>query len=152
MAKGVDDALEVLGHKLELDKINIIKNIPQNLPDVLADADQMQQVFFNLIRNAAQAIKEKGAVTITAKDEADKVKVEVADTGCGIPEDKISKIFEPFYTTKGKTAGSGFGLAVVRELVWRNKGNISVKSKVGEGTTFTLDFPKAKPEYENISS
>ena len=143
IAQSVDDALSVVGHELELNKIKLEKNIPSDLLKIMADEDQMQQVFFNLIRNAAQAVEENGTITITAKEDNNRIKVEVADTGCGIPEDKLNKIFEPFYTTKDKVKGSGFGLAIVRELIWRNKGNISVKSKQGEGTTFYLEFPKA---------
>ena len=143
ITESVNDALGVVGHELELNKIKLEKNIPADLLKIMADEDQMQQVFFNLIRNAAQAVEENGTITITAKEDNNRIKVEVADTGCGIPEDKLNKIFEPFYTTKDKVKGSGFGLAIVRELIWRNKGNISVKSKQGEGTTFYLEFPKA---------
>ena len=141
ISQSVEAALDVLGHKLLLDKIKIIKNIPNDLPDIMADEDQMQQIFFNLIRNAAQAIKEEGEITISAKEDTGKVKIEVSDTGCGIPEDKLDKIFEPFYTTKAD--GSGYGLSIVREVVWRNKGEITVKSKIGRHTTFYLEFPKA---------
>ncbi|MDD5504311.1 MAG: ATP-binding protein [Candidatus Omnitrophica bacterium] len=141
VAQSVNAALDILGHKLTLDKIKTSKNIPENLPDILADEDQMQQIFFNLIRNAAQAIKEEGEIAINAKEDSGKIKVEVSDTGCGIPEDKIKKIFEPFYTTKSD--GNGYGLSIVREVVWRNKGEIRVESKVGKGTVFYLEFPKA---------
>lgn len=143
IAQSVEDALILLKHKLELDKIKIEKNIPENLPKIIADEDQIQQIFFNLIRNAAEAIKENGTITITAKEDNNKVKVEIQDTGCGIPEDKLDEVFKPFYTTKGEVKGSGYGLAVVKELVQRNNGNITVKSKAGEGTSFYLEFLKA---------
>lgn len=141
ISQSIEDALGVLGHKLLLDKIEIIKNMPQDLPDILADEDQMQQIFFNLIRNAAQAIKEEGKITINAKEESGNIIIEVSDTGSGIPEDKLDKIFEPFYTTKAD--GSGYGLSIVREVIWRNRGEIKVKSQLGKGTTFYLEFPKA---------
>ena len=141
VSQSIEGALGVLGHKLQLDKIKIIKNIPSGLPNVVADEDQMQQIFFNLIRNAAQAIEEEGEIIINAKEEAGNVKVEISDTGCGIPEDKLDKIFEPFYTTKAD--GNGYGLSIVREVIWRNKGEIKIKSKEGAGTTFYLEFPKA---------
>jgi signal transduction histidine kinase len=141
VSQSVDAALDVLGHKLMIDRIKAVKNIPSGLVDILADEDQMHQIFFNLIRNAAQAIKEEGEITISAREDSGKVKIEVADTGCGIPEDKIEKIFEPFYTTKAD--GSGYGLSIVREVVWRNKGEIKVESKIGKGSTFYLEFPKA---------
>jgi len=141
ISQSIEAALGVLGHKLQLDRIKIVKNIPSTLSNVIADEDQMQQIFFNLIRNAAQAIKEEGEIIINAKEESGNIKVEISDTGCGIPEDKLDKIFEPFYTTK--TDGSGYGLSIVREVIWRNKGEIKVKSKEGAGTTFYLEFPKA---------
>ena len=74
------------------------------------------------------------------------MQIDISDTGCGIPEDKLNKIFVPFYTTKGPGKGTGLGLSVVRQLVWSNKGEISVRSKVGEGTTFTLEFPVLKDD------
>jgi len=137
----VEDSLEVLKYKLKSTDIAIEKNIPSGLPKIIADPDQMQQILYNLIRNAAQSIEGKGTVTVLAKEENEKVKIEIADTGCGIAEEKIGKIFDPFFTTK--VDGSGYGLSVVRELVLRNKGEINVKSKIKEGTTFYLEFPKA---------
>ena len=110
----------------------------------MVDENQIQQIFFNLIKNAAEAIREDGTVTITAKEDDNKVKIQIQDTGCGIPEDKLDEVFKPFYTTKGEGKGSGYGLAIVKELVQRNNGNIYVKSRIGEGTTFYLEFPKAK--------
>ena len=138
----VDDALDVVGHELTMNKIKIIKNIPEDLPRILADQHQIQQIFFNLIRNAAQAIKEEGSVTIDTEEFKDKIDIKIIDTGSGIPKDKLKKIFEPFFTTKAK--GSGFGLSIVRELVWRNNGTISVDSEIGKGTTFYLEFQKAE--------
>ncbi len=143
IAQGVEDALILLKHKLELNKIKVEKNIPENLPKIVVDENQIQQIFFNLIRNAAEAIKEKGTITIIAKEDNNKVKIQIQDTGCGIPEDKLDEIFKPFYTTKGEIKGSGYGLAIVKELVQRNNGNIAVKSKVGKGTIFYLEFLKA---------
>jgi signal transduction histidine kinase len=140
--ESIKDALDVLAHKLQLDRIKIEKNIPANLPNIIADEDQMQEVFFNLLKNAAESIKEKGIVSITAKEDNGRVKIEIKDTGCGVPEDKIDKIFEPFVTTK--TDGSGYGLAVVREIILRNRGNIAVKNNTDGGTTFYMDFPKAQ--------
>ena len=104
---------------------------------------QLQEVFFNLIRNAAQAMGEKGKITITAASDDHRTRVEIEDTGPGIPPDKLEQIFNPFYTTKEPGKGTGLGLFIVRQIVERNHGKISVKSKVGEGTTFTLEFPAA---------
>jgi signal transduction histidine kinase len=103
----------------------------------------MQQIFFNLIRNAAQAIEEAGTISITAVNTTDnKIHIEIRDTGKGIPEDKMHRIFDPFFTTKGPNKGTGLGLSIVRELVWKNKGKISFTSQAGLGTTFILGFPR----------
>ena len=141
----LDDTLAVVGHDLELERIEIKKNIQKSLPGILSDKRQVQQIFFNIIKNAGQAIKENGSIEIKAYNSNDgNVKIEITDTGCGIPDDKIDKIYEPFYTTKEPGKGTGLGLAIVRQLVWRNKGDIKVKSAVGKGTTFVITFPAAK--------
>lgn len=140
----IDDTLAVVGHDLELERVEIKKKIQKPLSKILGDKRQIQQVLFNIIRNAGQAIKEKGVIEISAYDAADgTVKIDVSDTGHGIPEDKLDKIYEPFFTTKEPGKGTGLGLSIVRQLVWRNKGDIKVKSRVGEGTTFTITFPSA---------
>ncbi len=143
----VDEMLSIIGHELELERIAIKKDIQKPLPRILADKRQVQQVFFNIIRNAAQAIKEKGTIIIKAYSDSEKagkiVKIKISDTGHGIPEDKIDKIFDPFFTTKEPNQGTGLGLAIVRQLIWRNKGDIKVASKSGAGTTFTITFPQA---------
>ena len=141
----LDDTLAVVGHDLELERIEIRKSIQKPLPKILSDKRQVQQIFFNIIRNAGQAINEKGVIEISAVDTPDgNVNIEISDTGQGIPEDKLDKIYEPFFTTKQPGKGTGLGLSIVRQLVWRNKGDIKVRSKVGEGTTFTITFPQAK--------
>ena len=104
----------------------------------------MKEIFLNLIRNAVQAIdKPNGAITVEAKAVSNFVDITIADTGCGISEEGLTKIYNPFHTTKGPDKGTGLGLYIVRQIVERNKGKISVKSKVDEGTTFTLEFQKS---------
>ena len=139
----IDEVLAVFGHELEMEKIKIEKKFSQDLPKIVADRREIQQIFFNIIRNAAQAIEEEGVVTVSAAPTTNnRVHIEVQDTGKGIPKDKIQRIFEPFFTTKGSNKGTGLGLSIVRQLVWRNKGEISFKSQEGIGTTFILEFPK----------
>jgi signal transduction histidine kinase len=143
ISEEIDEALAVVGHDLELERIKINKQISAELPQILADRREMQQIFFNLIRNAGQAIEGAGVITIRALPSLDaKVRIEVEDSGKGIPEDKKNRIFEPFFTTKGLNKGTGLGLSIVRQLVWRNKGEIAFRSQAGAGTTFILDFPK----------
>lgn len=142
----IDEVIALVGYELKLDRIEIIKQIDENVPPIGGDKKQLQEVFFNLIRNSAQAIKEKGKIAVKAKVQNDKVIVEIEDTGHGIPEEKIDQIFNPFYTTKEPGKGTGLGLFIVRQVVERNKGRISVRSKVEEGTTFILEFPAVVKE------
>ncbi len=140
----IENTLGILGHDLELERIKIIKEISTDPNKILADEHETQQILFNIIRNAGQSIERAGTITIRAFiTPAGKVRIEIQDTGKGISEDKIHRVFEPFFTTKG-TKGTGLGLSIVRQLVWKNKGEISFKSKVGVGTTFVLEFPKAE--------
>jgi signal transduction histidine kinase len=101
----------------------------------------LDQVFINLLVNAAQAITDKGTITVTTRNDATHVIIAISDTGAGIPKEKLKKIFDPFYTTKPVGKGTGLGLNVVYNIVKRHRGSISVKSEVGKGTTFTLRLP-----------
>jgi len=143
ISEEVEETLSMVGHDLELEKIKIERNISSDLYKILADKREIQQIFFNIIRNAAQAIEETGKIAINAVNTTNnKIHIEVQDTGKGIAEDKMHRIFEPFFTTKGANKGTGLGLSIVRQLVWKNKGEISFRSQVGVGTTFILEFPK----------
>lgn len=145
----IDEVLALVGYELKLDKIDIEKDIDENVSFISGNKKQLQEVFFNLIRNAAQAMKERGKITIKAGEKDNKVVVNIEDTGQGIPENKLEQIFNPFYTTKEPGKGTGLGLFIVRQIVEKNKGRISVKSKVNEGTVFTLEFPNAAKERVN---
>lgn len=143
VAQVIDDTLGVVGHDLKLESIKIVKDISSQPNKILADEHEMEQILFNIIRNAAQAIEDTGSIIIRAFTTADgKVRIEIQDTGKGIAKDKLDRIFKPFFTTKGPSKGTGLGLSIVRELVWKNKGEISFKSEEGKGTTFILEFPK----------
>ena len=139
----IEETLAVVGHELELERIIIEKHINDGLPQILADKRQIQQVLFNLIKNAGQAIEGAGKIIIKALELNNRVHIEIIDTGKGIPQDKLHRIFEPFFSTKATKGGTGLGLSIVRQLVWRNKGEISVSSEVGKGTTFIIEFPRA---------
>jgi signal transduction histidine kinase len=119
----------------------VTKELSPAIPKIVADFDQLQQVCLNLIINAIQAMPEGGKLTIrTSIDNNQQVKIEVQDTGCGISPENMSKLFTPFFSTKGKK-GVGLGLAVAYGIVQRHHGRIEVQSKVGEGTTFTIYLP-----------
>ena len=102
---------------------------------------RLNQVYLNLLINSKQAIKDKGEIRITTSQKGGNVKIEFKDNGNGIPKDKLKKIFDPGYTTKGVGVGTGLGLSIVYQIIQDHKGTISVESEVGKGTTFTIIFP-----------
>jgi two-component system NtrC family sensor kinase len=111
------------------------------LPKVECIPSRLNQVFMNLLVNAAQAIGDHGRITVTSRLRGNQVEVAIADTGSGIPEAILPKIFDPFFTTKPVGKGTGLGLAVSYGIVQQHGGRIEVVSRVGEGTTFTLFLP-----------
>jgi signal transduction histidine kinase len=140
--KEIDDVLGLVGYELKLEKIEFEKSIEKGLPDIFVDRKQLQEVLFNLIRNAGQAIGEKGRIAVSARQDEGKVLIDIKDTGSGIPEDKLKELFNPFFTTKEPGKGTGLGLFIVRQVVEKNGGRIYLKeTRVGEGTTFTIEFP-----------
>ncbi len=109
---------------------------------VKGDKDAIKQVFFNIILNSIQAMEEGGKIKIWIKDEKKNVFVIFEDTGSGIDEDKIKKVFEPFYSTKHD--GTGLGLCMVKKIMEEHGGKVYIESKKGEGTRVTLLFPKKR--------
>jgi two-component system NtrC family sensor kinase len=103
--------------------------------------NQINQVFTNLLVNAAHAIEKKGNITIKTRHEGDDIVVSITDDGKGIPTENLSRLFDPFFTTKPVGEGTGLGLYLSYEIMQKHKGSISVDSKVGSGTTFTLKIP-----------
>jgi PAS domain S-box-containing protein len=112
------------------------------IPPCLANANAMRQIALNLITNAVQAMPDGGELTLrTATADANLIRIEVRDTGVGIPAEHLQDIFNPFYTTKAPGQGTGLGLSVVHSILRRYQGEIRVASQVGAGTTFTIDLP-----------
>lgn len=128
------------------DNIEKKLDLEPNLPPVFADEKQMQQVFLNLILNAMQAMSEGGVLTITSGstvcDDGDFVRVNISDTGPGIPVQILEKIFTPFFTTKAQ--GTGLGLPICSKLVKMHNGDIKVTSQHDQGTTFSVELPVCK--------
>ena len=115
------------------------RKLEADLPQVEIDPDQIRQVLVNLITNAVQAMPEGGRLTVSARVRRKSLEVTVTDTGAGIPQEVVGKIFDPLFTTKAK--GIGLGLAVTRSVIENHKGSIGVSSKMGRGTTFTIELP-----------
>ena len=118
-----------------------------DLPLVECIPSQINQVFMNLLVNAANAIAQRGTITLRSGREDDQVWITVTDTGIGIPAEQLSKIFDPFFTTKPIGQGTGLGLSVSYGIVNKHGGHIHVDSQPGQGTTMTISLPiKRVPE------
>jgi signal transduction histidine kinase len=117
-------------------RIEIAVDLPESLPNVLADASQLRIVFGNLIRNARDAMAEGGRLTISSAQRDGSVEIAIADTGIGIPQAELAKILEPLYSTKAR--GLGLGLAIVRAILDKNGGSLRVQSEPGRGSVFTV--------------
>lgn len=134
----IEQVLAIVGHQAQLQNVEVTKELSPSLPKVMADSDKLQQVFTNLTLNAIQAMSGGGKLTLRTSAANNQVRIDVQDTGCGISKENLSKLFTPFFTTKEKGSGVGLGLAVVRGIVERHKGEMKVQSEVGKGTTFSV--------------
>ncbi|MES2933506.1 MAG: ATP-binding protein [Pseudomonadota bacterium] len=141
---GIDSTLNIVSNEIKY-KATVEKQYGK-LPQVKCLASQLNQVFMNLLVNAAHAIKDKGVITIRSGHENDWVWVEVSDTGSGIPPEIVNRIFEPFFTTKPVGSGTGLGLSLSYGIVNKHGGRIEVASEVGKGTRFTVHLPLIPPK------
>ncbi len=136
--ESLESTLAVAAPELKKRRIDVILDIAQ-LPLVQCYASELNQVFLNLIINAAQAMNQQGTLKISAKEEAGKIRMDFSDTGPGIPEDIIGKIFDPFFTTKPVGSGTGLGLSLAYKIITeKHRGSLSVVSEAGKGAVFTI--------------
>lgn len=139
----ITHTLSLVERQAAFQNIKIVKNLDQQLPVLLVDANQIQQVFMNILLNAADAMPAGGILQVTSLYQPgdDYVQIIFSDTGCGIPAENLDKIFDPFFTTKADKKGTGLGLAVSYGIIERHRGHIEVQSEVGKGTTFIIKLP-----------
>ena len=122
--------------------IAVVTDLDPNLPRIEADHAQLQEVFVNLMSNGVDAMPAGGTLTLRTRSGPNgMVTVEVADSGAGIPPEHLGKLFTPFFTTKPVGKGTGLGLAIVYGIIKMHRGQINVRSQVGQGTTFTIQLP-----------
>ncbi|MBK7043712.1 MAG: ATPase [Rhodanobacteraceae bacterium] len=138
----VRSALTIAGHQLR-DRITVVEELG-DVPKVKCMPSQINQVFLNMITNAAQAMGDEGTLTIRSVTKSSFVEVSFEDTGGGIPDEVMPKIFDPFFTTKPVGEGTGLGLSIVHKIIQGHGGAIRVKSQVGKGTTFFVELPLAQ--------
>jgi signal transduction histidine kinase len=138
----VGAALELTRARLLAQKVMVSMDIPDALPSVYGDQQQICQVLVNLIINAVQAVKEEeGRIEVRAAQDEDELVLQVSDNGCGIPAAMMEKLFTPFTTSKQQSGGIGLGLYISKEIITAHRGRIQVQSEEGKGTCFTLRFP-----------
>jgi PAS domain S-box-containing protein len=143
----IEKTLFLNANLLKLHSVKVEEILDQGLPPVVGSEDRLQQVFMNLVSNAVEAMETSGGeriLNITTKPLPEKefVSVTFTDTGVGIPQENLSKLFEPFFSTKKKGKGVGLGLSVVYGIVQEHGGSIQVQSKEGRGTSFTIELPQ----------
>jgi histidine kinase len=144
--------LQIIGKQMELENIRITLNLETGLPSILAHNNRLEQVIFNLLTNARDALNGKTVdrdtpyrktITISTFMENSRVALSISDNGSGIPEENLNKIFQPFFTTKEVGKGMGLGLSIIYGIVKDYGGEIFVDSRLGTGTTFLQTFPIA---------
>jgi two-component system NtrC family sensor kinase len=142
----VTQTIALLENFARINNIEIRTSLASDLPVIASDRAQLQQVFLNLLTNAIDAIDKNGYIDVASKRADGLIHVDITDDGPGIPSDQQKRVFEPFFTTKQTSKGTGLGLWVSYDIVEKMGGSITVNSRVGEGTTFTVSIPIVLPE------
>lgn len=157
----IADTLALLSPQIKSQRISVHQHYPEHIPRVMGRPDQLEQVFLNIGLNAFDVMPDGGDFTITLRpgdgttpvEQADIITIRLEDTGPGIPPEDVSLLFEPFYTTKERGAGSGLGLFVSYLIIDQHGGAIEVESEPGQGTCFMIKLPTAnKEEKSNVSN
>ncbi len=139
--QGLDSTINIVWNEIKYSS-DLSKDYA-DLPPIKCFPQQINQVFMNLLINAAQAIEKEGLIQVRTRHQDDKVKIQISDNGSGIPEAIQNKIFDPFFTTKDIGKGTGLGLSLAYSIIEKHKGTIEVESQEGQGTTFTIFLPVA---------
>ncbi|MCF8112035.1 MAG: PAS domain S-box protein [Desulfobacteraceae bacterium] len=145
----IDELLMLHDKQLRENSIKIKSELADNLPEIYASRNQLRQVFLNMISNARDAMPEGGTLSFKTRHQNDHVFIEISDTGQGIDQENINKIFDSFFTTKDTVKGVGLGLSVCYGFIRDHGGDIKVRSSAGEGTTFTIFLPVSETPAEN---
>jgi two-component system, NtrC family, sensor kinase len=149
----VQEVLGFLGKEAEFRSIAVSVEVDPDVPQIESDTGRLQEIFLNLINNALAAMTDGGRLSITVRRSDDGlICVTVADTGCGIPEADMQRIFEPFFSTKTASGGTGLGLSITYGLIQEIGGNIHVNSEVGKGTEFSVFLPRKMPPLRKVKN
>jgi len=146
----IEEAMDFIGHEVADRRIAVILDLSEGLPLLQVDQDQLKQVLYNLVRNSCQALGSDGEITVRTGSDDENVFFTIADNGPGVPADRVSRVFEPYYTTK-KT-GSGLGLLIVHRIVHDHGGEVEFMSREGIGTEVTVYLPRAEKRMRFLPS
>ena len=145
----IEKTLELIYYHLRKNNIQVIREFATEVPGILADRQQLRQLFLNLFTNASDAMPKGGTLTIhvAAQPEGKKIFIEIADTGTGIPPEILPKVMEPFYTTKPEGKGTGLGLAICRRIAQEHRGTLDITSEgiPGKGTKVRITLSSIDP-------
>jgi two-component system NtrC family sensor kinase len=147
---GLNSTLNIVNNEIKY-KAKVVKEFG-DLPEVKCLPHQLNQVFMNLLVNAAHAIEQEGTITLRTGTDNDRVWIEISDTGHGIATEHQHKIFDPFFTTKPVGKGTGLGLSISYSIIKKHQGDIHLCSQPGQGTTFRIVLPIAGPLVENAQN
>ncbi len=147
--KTLNEVVTFVEPELAENRVSLTCDCSTSLPRLEFDENLLKQVLLNLIKNAMNAMEQGGRLSLHARPDGNQVLISVQDTGIGMDDETLQKIFEPYYTNKA--TGTGLGLTVVYKIMKEHRGDISVESRLGEGTTFTLSFPIPKSERLSLS-
>ena len=142
----IEETLSFVEYQIKARHIRIVRQYAPDLPPVKVDVNQIKQVFVNILLNAVEAMQDGGTITISLKEAGDDkdqryLQIVMADTGCGIPEGKIEKVFDPFYTTKDTPGNAGLGLSVTKGIIDKHHGKIRIESEADRGTRVIIGLP-----------
>jgi signal transduction histidine kinase len=138
----IESSINLIQYDKKAKNIRISRDLSPSIPETICDGNYLSQVFVNLTLNAIDAMPDQGVLTVRSLLKANDIMIQFEDTGIGIPKEELTRIFDPFYTTKEK--GTGLGLAVSYDIVKKMNGTLSVESEVGKGSIFTVIIPAAK--------
>ncbi|HCU92821.1 MAG TPA: hypothetical protein DHU96_08805, partial [Actinobacteria bacterium] len=139
--EGIENTINMVWNEIKYKAV--LKKEYGNIPQIYCNLGQLNQVFMNLLVNAAQSIETQGEFGVKTSSDDENVSITISDTGSGIPAENLSRIFEPFFTTKEVGQGTGLGLSIAYDIVKKHYGEFHVQSEVGKGTTFTINLPIA---------
>jgi two-component system NtrC family sensor kinase len=142
--RAIETASAILKYGMSRSAIELRVNVPDDIPEVACSQSDLEQVFLNLLTNAREATQPGGRIVITAQAVDGSIEISVLDTGCGISAENLSRVLEPFFTTKPH--GNGLGLSICRSVLWEVDGTLTIESEAGSGTHVRIVIPQAVAE------